>query len=201
LSGDEQEDRGSTIEREREYPTPPSQWRVVKGGNAWDIMAGDTHIAGITSEFAAQAIIAAHNLSGAETEPMAAEPEPEKVSSPSQLAIEAAEKICRETLEEQANNPAWSKAELWGIERDIIPMLRVRIQAAIDEATLKAEIRMMRPSQWRVVKGGNAWDIMAGDTHIAGITSEFAAQAIVAVHNAESRPAQDWPPISRPHRL
>ena len=80
--------------------------------------------------------------------------------NPSVAAIEAAEKICRETLREQANNPAWSKAELWGIERDILPMLRIRIRAAIDEAYEKgrSDERRQEISQARTWRDHKAED-------------------------------------------
>ncbi len=42
------------------------------------------------------------------------------------------ERIINAMLEEQKANPAWNEAELWGIERDIVPLLRTRINAALD---------------------------------------------------------------------
>ena len=139
-------------------------------------------------------------------------------SPPTQQAIEAAEKICQQLREEQANNPAWSKAELWGIERDIIPMLRVRIQAAIDEATAelrhqlakrcgeltkalidldKAESRLAQ--EWTtapvVRSNGTAWDgilyIVDWNGRKLGSMNHLEAYRVVDAHNkAESRPAQ-----------
>jgi hypothetical protein len=50
-----------------------------------------------------------------------------------------ADSIVSAMLEEQKSNPAWSKAELWGIERDIVPLLRSRINAALATERRKVE--------------------------------------------------------------
>jgi hypothetical protein len=39
----------------------------------------------------------------------------------------AIEKLPEQLLETQRQNPAWSKSEFWGIERDIVPALRLLI--------------------------------------------------------------------------
>ena len=51
-------------------------------------------------------------------------------------------------LESQKLNPAWSKGELWGIERDIIPHARMIIASACEEAYevgFKMAMNLARP--------------------------------------------------------
>jgi hypothetical protein len=45
--------------------------------------------------------------------------------------LEALEGLPEQLLESQRSNPAWSKSELWGIERDIVPSLRLLINTAL----------------------------------------------------------------------
>ena len=49
-------------------------------------------------------------------------------------------------LEAEKKNPAWNKAELWGIERDIVPSLRALIVQAIPENN-KAQPERLRDSR------------------------------------------------------
>ena len=49
------------------------------------------------------------------------------------------ERVLCDLMLSQRQNPAWSKAELWGIERDIIPALRQLVRKAIDAAVAEAE--------------------------------------------------------------
>lgn len=45
--------------------------------------------------------------------------------------VETLEKIPQQVLEMEKKNPAWSKSEIWGIERDVMPAISLCILQAI----------------------------------------------------------------------
>lgn len=49
-----------------------------------------------------------------------------KLNDKIQNAIKSLEELPRLILEDEQKNPAWSKTDLWGIERDIVPTIHLR---------------------------------------------------------------------------